>query len=111
MSTAAQPLTVEAVDELVSAVAELLSVPAVLDADMGFLHTLQIYLGERLDESTGRPVTRAGIDPDDPSTVWWIDFEVGDHQKFSTLDATAAPEDVARWITTALQEDINQGQE
>ena len=91
-------LTIEDVDQLVRIVAELLPIPTVLDADMDY-GTLQIYLGEETDESTGRPFTRAGIDPEDPTTVWWLDFEAGGRQKFSTLGATASPQEVAEWIT------------
>ena len=91
-------LTIEDVDQLVRIVAELLPIPTVLDADMDH-GALQIYLGEETDESTGRPFTRAGIDPEDPTTVWWLDFEAGGRQKFSTLDATASAQDVAEWIT------------
>ncbi|SEB29745.1 hypothetical protein [Arthrobacter woluwensis] len=91
-------LTIEDVDQLVRIVAELLPIPTALDADMDY-GALQIYLGEETDESTGRPFTRAGIDPEDPTTVWWLDFEAGGRQKFSTLDATASPQEVAEWIT------------
>ncbi|PSS43106.1 hypothetical protein C6401_13730 [Arthrobacter woluwensis] len=91
-------LTIEDVDHLVRIVAELLPIPTVLDADMDY-GALQIYLGEETDESTGRPFTRAGIDPEDPTTVWWLDFEAGGRQKFSTLDATASAEDVVEWIS------------
>lgn len=91
-------LTIEDVDQLVRNVAELLPFPTVLDADMDF-GALQIYVGEDIDESTGRPFTRAGIDPEDPTTVWWLDFEAGGRQLFSTLDATASVEAVVEWIT------------
>lgn len=97
MSTMAQALTIADVDELVRDVAQRLPFPAVLDADMDY-GALQIYLGEETDESTGRPFTRAGIDPEEPATVWWLDLEAGGRQKFSTLDATASVQDVAEWI-------------
>lgn len=98
MSITAPTLTIEDVDQLVHAVAELIPFPTVLDADMDY-GALQIYLGEDLDESTGRPFTRAGIDPEDPTTVWWLDFEAGGRQKFSALDATASVREAAAWIT------------
>lgn len=98
MSTTAPALTIEDVDQLVRNVAELLPIPTVLDADMDY-GALQIYLGEETDESTGRPFTRAGIDPEDSTAVWWLDFEAGGRQKFSTLDATASAEAVVEWIT------------
>ena len=99
MSTTAPALTIADLDELVRDVAQRLPFPATFGTDMGALHTLQIYLGEETDESTGRPFTRAGIDPEDPTTVWWLDFEAGGRQKFSTLGATASPQVAAEWIT------------
>lgn len=91
-------LSVEEADQLVGRVAELLPFTVTLDADMGGTWASQIYFGEEIDDSTGRPVHRAGIDPDDAEAVWWIDFDGGDRQEISELGGFTAPEHVAAWI-------------
>lgn len=92
-------LTDDDVDALVEAVAPLLPFPTVLDADMGGIWANQIYFGDTIDEGTGRPVNRAGIDPDEEDPTWWIDFNLGDHQIISDLGPETSPADVAAWIT------------
>lgn len=91
-------LSVEGVDQLVGQVAELLPFPAALDADMGGTWASQIYFGAETDTSTGRPLHRAGIDPDDAEAVWWIDFDGGTRQEISELGAYTTAERVAQWI-------------
>ena len=96
--TGPRTLSVGEADELVADVASLLPFRTILDADMGGTWADQIYFGDEIDESIGRPVNRAGIDPDEEDAVWWLDFEVGARQVISDLGADSSPEDVAAWI-------------
>lgn len=93
-------LSVEDVDQLAGQVSELLPFPVTLDADMGGTFALQLYFGTETDEATGRPVHRAGIDPDDAEAVWWIDYDGGTRQDISELGGYTTPEHVAAWIAS-----------
>ncbi|MFJ4167798.1 hypothetical protein ACIPY5_19780 [Microbacterium sp. NPDC089698] len=100
MATKTRPtiLTVDEADQLVDDVAQLLPFPTALDADMGYTWADQIYFGDQIDESTGRPTHRAGIDPDEENPVWWLDFDLGTRQIISDLGPTTSATDVAAWI-------------
>lgn len=100
--TGPRTLSVQEADELVADVAVLLPFRIILDADMGGTWADQIYFGDKIDESTGRPVNRAGIDPDEENAVWWLDFEVGARQVISDLGADTSPSEVAAWITANI---------
>lgn len=99
MATSPTPiiLTVDAVDELVDDVAQLLPFPTTLYADMGGNLADQIYFGDQ-DHPDDLPVNRAGIDPDDENPVWWLDYDRGARQIISTLGPAADVADVAAWI-------------
>ncbi|WP_336629707.1 MULTISPECIES: hypothetical protein [unclassified Microbacterium] len=91
-------LTIAQADQLVDDVAQLLPFPTTLDADMGGTWANQIYFGDQIDESTGCPIHRAGIDPDEEDPVWWLDFDRGARQIISDLGPYTSVTDVADWI-------------
>lgn len=91
-------LTIDEADQLVDDVAQLLPFPTTVDADMGGTWANQIYFGDQIDDSTGRPTNRAGIDPDDEDPVWWLDFDLGARQIISDLGPATSATDVATWI-------------
>lgn len=70
-------LTPAAVAELLDDLAQLLPFPTFVYTDMGAESwTPQVYFGP-LDESSGLPAHRAGIDADTVRPVWWIDLDTG----------------------------------
>lgn len=70
------PLTIEAIEELIEALASELPFPTTNYTDMGSLPwTPQLHFGP-IEESTGLPSHRVGIDADS-NPVWWIDLDGG----------------------------------
>jgi len=89
-------LSIAKVDAHVKLVAAALPFPVELDADMGGSFTLFIDLGTRGDQDD--PADTAGIDPDDDTATWWINFPEEDRVEISEFTIDTAPLEVAAWI-------------
>lgn len=101
MNETAMP--VAAIEAAVARVAAELPFPTVRYSDMGGNFATQLYFGSTVDVSTGLPVNRVGIDPDDEHATWWADFNMGTRTEISTLDANVDPAEIAAWITEVAQ--------
>lgn len=85
------------IDMLVQQIAERLTFPAGILAEMGGTGVLQLDLGQR--GGADDPHDTAGIDPEDgEESYWWLDVEGGTRTVISTHGIRTDPTIVARWI-------------